>query len=118
MLFVTKALMRRFFAFILLLLFAITQNTRQISYWECEISEYFRPGTQKCDCTRLVQETKNSAEPLSLPSRHHHAHPDELYDATESLYHLFDQNNKIIYCLLPASLTEGQQNEPDRPPIS
>lgn len=107
--------MRRLFAFILLLVFAISY-ARQASYWECMIFGYFQPGPEKCDCSKFVNEAKNAAEPFSLPSHQHHFHTDELYDAVGPSYLVVNLDGKTCYCILSFALSEGLAIQPDRPP--
>ena len=67
---------RTFIAFILLLLFFVSQYARHISYLECRLSNHFNPGNQKCDCEEIAGKT-GTGNNFPVPAHHRHLYVEE-----------------------------------------
>ena len=76
---------------LLLTSFLVLQYARQVSYWECRLSNYFKTENQKCDCEKLIKLNASQEEPFPVPAVHNHSHLDESFYpsriiATEGMY--------------------------------
>ena len=68
---------RKISALILSMAFLAAQYARQISFLECSVSNYFKAGTETCDCEKILVSETSDDQPG--PINHNHAHIDESY---------------------------------------
>lgn len=71
--------MRSITTILLLTSFLVLQYARQLSYWECRLSNSFKTESQKCDCEKLVKQAARQDEAFPVPAVHNHFHLDESY---------------------------------------
>jgi len=62
---------------LLLASFLVFQYARQISYWECRLSNSFKVTNEKCDCEQLSNQLSDQSEPV--PAHNNHFHVDETF---------------------------------------
>jgi hypothetical protein len=71
--------MRSITIMLMLTSFLVLQYARQVSYWECRLSNYFKTASQKCDCEKLVKQVEGQGETSPVPVVHNHFHLDESF---------------------------------------
>jgi hypothetical protein len=64
---------------LLLINFLVFQYARQLSYWECRLSNSFKTKNEKCDCEKMVTSIAGSPKSQGTPVTHNHFHVDESF---------------------------------------
>lgn len=77
--------LRKLITILLLTNFLLFQYARQVSYWECSISNYFRTENQKCDCEKLIKVVAGQTKSSPVPAVHNHFHLDESFYPSASI---------------------------------
>jgi hypothetical protein len=108
--------MRNFTAILLFTCFCLSQYTRQLSYWECKLSNTFLADPVKCDCEKLVIELDNSADTAPIPVHHTHIHPDDLYEPVLEQASLQNFPPNTYSLTLSCNTCCGIKEQPDHPP--
>jgi len=62
---------------LLLASFLVFQYARQVSYWECRVSNSFKANNEKCDCEQLVDQVADQGEPFPASAHNNHFHVDD-----------------------------------------
>lgn len=112
--------LKKFITILLLINFLVFQYARQLSYWECRLSDYFKPENEKCDCEKLIKVIIGQTRPPSIPIAHNHFHVDESFypsaviAETEtfytSLFARFMRRTIFINKIIPGRLDRPPQN--------
>jgi hypothetical protein len=109
--------MRKFTVILLLVAFTTGQYAKQLTYWQCRLSNIVRNDAARCDCEKLIVQTKPSDQPV-LPVNHNHIHiqPDDLYDhAYEATDRRLSGNSSLYKVCQQPSLLAGVSPSIDRP---
>jgi hypothetical protein len=71
--------LRKVTTILLLSSFLVFQYARQLTYWECRVSNSFKVSNEKCDCEQAINQVTDQSEPLQVPVHHNHFHVDETF---------------------------------------
>jgi hypothetical protein len=103
---------------LLLASFLVFQFARQVSYWECRLSNSFKAGNEKCDCEQLSNQVSDQSEPFPISAHHNHIHVDEtFYPAyTHTIKKSFVLKQSSPGSMLQVFINRIMASRLDRPP--
>jgi hypothetical protein len=103
---------------LLLASFLVFQYARQVSYWECRLSNSFKISNEKCDCEQMINQVSDQSEPLPFPAHHNHFHVDETFfpACTLTIKKSFDTQQSSTGMMLQVFINKIIASRLDRPP--
>jgi hypothetical protein len=102
---------------LLLASFLVFQYARQVSYWECRLSNSFKVSNEKCDCEQMINQVTDQSEP-QVPVHHNHFHVDETFfpACALAIKKSFDMQQSSQGMMLQVFINRIIASRLDRPP--
>jgi len=103
---------------LLLASFMVFQYARQVTYWECTVSNSFKVSNEKCDCEQMINQVTDQSEPFPVPVHHNHFHVDETFfpACTLIIKKSFDMQQSSPGMMLQVFINKSIASRLDRPP--